>query len=112
MNAADAFILSSDTEGLPMVLLQASASGLPIVATAVGGNAEVVQHNHTGFLVPRGDAMALANAMERTTCLNIFDRARLGGAGRQFTHDNFGIGHIVNLWEQLYQQLLKRKRKA
>jgi glycosyltransferase involved in cell wall biosynthesis len=65
MNAADAYILSSDTEGLPMVLLQASASGLPIVATAVGGNAEVVQHNRTGFLVPRGDAMGLAEAIER-----------------------------------------------
>lgn len=109
MNAADAFVLSSDTEGLPMVLLQASASALPILATAVGGNAEVVQHNLTGFLVPRGDAMALAGAMERTTCLNGFDRARLGGAGRQFTHDNFGIGHIVDLWEQLYRQLLKGK---
>jgi glycosyltransferase involved in cell wall biosynthesis len=107
MNAADAFVLSSDTEGLPMVLLQASASALPIVATAVGGNAEIIQHNRTGFLVNRGDVMALADAMERTTCLNGFDRARLGGAGRQFTHDNFGIGHVVDLWEKLYQQLRK-----
>lgn len=109
MNAADAYVLSSDTEGLPMVLLQASASGLPIVATAVGGNADVVQHNRTGFLAPRGDAMALAKAIERTSCLNAFDRARLGGAGRQFTHANFGIGHIVDLWEQLYHQLLSSK---
>jgi glycosyltransferase involved in cell wall biosynthesis len=112
MNAADAFILSSDTEGLPMVLLQASATGLPIVATAVGGNGDVVQHNRTGFLVPRGDAMELAGAIERMSCLNSFDRARLGGAGRQFTHDNFGIGHIVDLWERLYSQLLKGKRNA
>ncbi len=66
-----------------MVLLQASASGLPIVATAVGGNSEVVQHNRTGFLTPRGDAMALADAIERTSCLNNYDRSRLGGAGRQ-----------------------------
>jgi len=106
MNAADGFLLSSDTEGLPMVLLQASSSGLPIVATAVGGNAEVVQHNHTGFLVPRGDAMAMAGAIERVCCLNSFDRARLGRAGRQFTHENFGIGHVVDIWEQLYNQLL------
>ncbi len=109
MNAADAYVLSSDTEGLPMVLLQASASGLPIVATAVGGNAEVVQHNRTGFLVPRGDTMALAAAIECVTLLNVFDRARLGGAGRQFTHDNFGIAHIVDLWEQLYHRLLAPK---
>ncbi len=106
MNAADAFVLSSDTEGLPMVLLQASASALPIVATAVGGNSEVVQQNKTGFLVPRGDAMALSAAIERVCCLNSFDRARLGRAGRQFTHQNFGIEHIVDRWEKLYQQLL------
>jgi len=112
MNAADAYVLSSDTEGLPMVLLQASASGLPVVATAVGGNPEVVQHNRTGFLTPRGDVMALAGAMERMSCLNSFDRARLGGAGRQYTHDNFGISHIVDLWEQLYHQLLKGKRNS
>jgi glycosyltransferase involved in cell wall biosynthesis len=109
MNAADAYLLSSDTEGLPMVLLQASASALPIVATAVGGNPEVVQHNRTGFLAPRGDALALAGAIERMSGLNSFDRARLGAAGRQFTHDNFGIAHIVDLWEQLYHQLLKGK---
>ena len=112
MNAADAYVLSSDTEGLPMVLLQASASALPIVATNVGGNAEVVQHNRTGFLVPRGDTMALADAIERTSGLNAFDRARLGGAGRQFTHENFGIGHIVDQWEELYQQLLTRNTKS
>jgi glycosyltransferase involved in cell wall biosynthesis len=106
MNAADAFLLSSDTEGLPMVLLQASATGLPVVATAVGGNAEVVQHNQSGFLVPRGDAMAMAGAIERICCLNAFDRARLGRAGRQFTHRNFGIQHVVDIWEQLYHRLL------
>jgi len=106
MNAADAFLLSSDTEGLPMVLLQASASGLPIVATAVGGNNEVVQHNVSGFLVPRGDAMNMASAIERVCGLNSFDRARLGRAGRQFTHQNFSIGHVVDTWERLYYQLL------
>ena len=109
MNASDAYVLSSDTEGLPMVLLQASSSALPIVATEVGGNAEVVQHNRTGFLTPRGDVMALAEAMERTACLNSFDRARLGGAGRQYTHDHFGIAHIVDTWEHLYHQLVAAK---
>jgi glycosyltransferase involved in cell wall biosynthesis len=110
MNAADAFVLSSDTEGLPMVLLQASASALPIVSTAVGGNAEIVQHNRTGFLTPRGDAMALADAMERMSCLNSFDRTRLGVAGRQYTHQNFGIEHIIDQWEELYHSLLTPKR--
>jgi glycosyltransferase involved in cell wall biosynthesis len=112
MNAADAYVLSSDTEGLPMVLLQASASALPIVATAVGGNAEVVQHNRTGFLTPRGDAMALADAIERVSCLNSFDRARLGGCGRQYTDENFGIGHIVDQWEELYHHLLSEKQNS
>jgi glycosyltransferase involved in cell wall biosynthesis len=72
----------------------------------VGGNSEIVQHNHSGFLVPRGDAKAMSEAMERVCCLNSFDRTRLGRAGRQFTHQNFGIGHVVDIWEQLYHRLL------
>lgn len=109
MNAADAYLLSSDTEGLPMVLLQASASGLPIVSTAVGGNAEVVQHNSTGYLTGRGDAKALADSMVRMMQLDPYDRTRMGEAGRAYTHANFGIDHVVDTWEALYHRLLDPK---
>jgi glycosyltransferase involved in cell wall biosynthesis len=106
MNLADGFVLSSDTEGLPMALLQASASGLPVVATGVGGNGDIVQDNRSGFVVPPGNAMALAGAIERTCSLNQFDLARLGRAGRHFTVENFSIDRVVDRWEDLYEQLL------
>jgi glycosyltransferase involved in cell wall biosynthesis len=56
MSAADAYVMSSAWEGMPMVLLEAAAAGLPIVSTVVGGNDEVVRDQESGFLVPPGDS--------------------------------------------------------
>ena len=65
MQAADALVMSSAWEGLPLVLLEAGASHLPVVATDVGGNREAVQDGVNGFLVPSGDPEALALGMMR-----------------------------------------------
>jgi glycosyltransferase involved in cell wall biosynthesis len=65
MTAADGYVMSSEWEGMPMVLLEAAAAGLPIVATRVGGNSEVVRDRASGFLVPPSDPDALAGAMLR-----------------------------------------------
>ena len=113
MNAADAFVLSSDTEGLPMVLLQASASALPILATAVGGNAEVVQHNRTGFLVNRGDVMALADAMERIHLSGQQPRPRSSGRrGTAVYSTTISVSRTRRRpREKLYQQLRKGKQQ-
>jgi glycosyltransferase involved in cell wall biosynthesis len=61
--AADIFVLCSLSEGSPLVLLEAMATGLPIIATAVGGIPETIEHENTGLLVPPADHVALADAL-------------------------------------------------
>lgn len=106
MNAADAFVLSSDTEGLPMVVLQASATGLPMVATDVGGNAEVIRHGETGLLTPPGDEPALAAAMRQVAALDGAQRAAWGEAARRHTVSRYDLRVVADRWEALYSELL------
>ncbi|BAN36758.1 group 1 glycosyl transferase [Sulfuricella denitrificans skB26] len=63
MRALDIFVLPSLGEGISNTILEAMASGLPVVATRVGGNPELVEHDRTGKLVPAGDSAALAQAL-------------------------------------------------
>jgi glycosyltransferase involved in cell wall biosynthesis/GT2 family glycosyltransferase len=65
LTACDVFVLPSQVEGLPLALLEAMSAGKPVIATDIGGNREVVQHEHTGLLVPSDDVDALAAAMTR-----------------------------------------------
>ncbi len=65
MRQADAFVLNSTYEGLPHVVLEAMAAGLPVIATNAGGTGEVVENDVTGLLIPIGDDAALAGAIRR-----------------------------------------------
>lgn len=109
MNAADGFVLSSYLEGLPMVLLQASSVGMPIVATDVGGNAEVVIDESNGFVVPVRNDRALADAMERVLNLPESARARMAERGREHAREKFEIERILDRWEALYVSKLEKK---
>lgn len=109
MNAADAYVMSSSWEGMPNVLLEASASGLPIVATDVGGNGEIVLDGETGFLVPLKDPDQLAQAMLRLMSLPQEERKHMGEKARRNVEDNFALEKIVDRWEKLYYELLSRK---
>lgn len=106
MNAADAFVLSSDSEGLPMVLLEASASSLPCIATSVGGNGEIVIHDETGFVVPPGKPSELAAVMERLALLPEADRQAMGAAARIHVRSQFDIERILDRWERLYSEFI------
>lgn len=81
MAAADIFVLPSRFEGLPMSVIEAMLTGLPVVACEVRGPAEQVVQGVTGLLVPVGDAPALAGALRRLTG-DAELRARMGAAGR------------------------------
>lgn len=106
MNAADAYLMSSRWEGMPIVLLEAAASELPIVATDVGGNAEVVVHGQSGRLVPPENPGALSAAMTDTMGLTVEERRRMGDQGRRAVLAKFNIDSIVIRWDGIYRELL------
>ena len=88
IGGADVVVLPSYTEGLPNVALEASAAGVPVVATAVGGTPEAIADGTSGFLVPPGQPAALATAVG-TLLRDPTLRARFGDAGRARMRDLF-----------------------
>lgn len=112
LHAADGFVLSSKWEGLPIVLLEACAGRLPIVATAVGGNAEVVLDDVNGYLVPPEDPAALARAMERVMALPPEERQAMGERGREHAAANYAMSRVAGKWIELYEQASGRKLSA
>ncbi len=108
MSTFDVFVLPSLWEGLPRVLPQAMAVGIPIVATDTDGNAEAVQNGINGFLVSPGDVEALADAVVRL--LSDRDLALSMGASGKKKVDEFSAQKMVEDISSLYQELLSTKR--
>jgi glycosyltransferase involved in cell wall biosynthesis len=109
MSAADGYVMSSAWEGMPIVLLEAGAAGLPIVATRVGGNEEVVLDEASGFLVPPRDHEALGLAMARLMELPEERRSAMGERGREHIRTRYGLSQVADRWEALYREVLERK---
>jgi len=105
MAASDAYLMSSSWEGLPMVLLEASASSLPVVATDVGGNAEIIQNQKSGFIVSSESRVELVSAMSKLVALPENERRELGEEGRAFVKINYELNSIVDQWETIYESL-------
>jgi glycosyltransferase involved in cell wall biosynthesis len=102
LSRASLFVLPSLSEGVSLTLLEAMARGLPVVATRVGGNPEVVVEGETGLLVPARDPAALAEAMLRLR-RDGATAQRLGTAGRRRVEAHFDIRRMVANYESLYQ---------
>lgn len=108
LNAFDVLALSSVSEAAPLVVLEAGACGLPVVSTAVGEIPEMIKDGETGYLVPSGDAAALADRL--IALLTQPDlRARMGSAARQHVIQHFSIGASVRAREALFVRLLHEK---
>jgi glycosyltransferase involved in cell wall biosynthesis len=105
IGGADVVVLPSYTEGLPNVALEASAAGVPVVATAVGGNPEVVAEGETGYLVPSGDPARLA-ARVNDLLRDPAARARLGAAGRRRMRELFTFDAQAKAYLQLLHTLI------
>jgi glycosyltransferase involved in cell wall biosynthesis len=108
LRQASLFVMSSRTEGISLTLLEAMACGLPVVATRVGGNTEVVQDGQTGWLVPAGDVQRLADAVERLW-LDVEEGRRFGLAGRERVVRHFDIERMVRQYEDLYREVLAER---
>jgi sugar transferase (PEP-CTERM/EpsH1 system associated) len=109
--ACDVFVLPSLWEGMPNVVLEAMAVGLPVVATQVGGVPEIVLDGETGLLVPPGDSETLAQALIRL--LRDPDlRSRMGRAGRRRVEQHFSANQLVLETEALYEALWARNRNS
>lgn len=103
--AADVFLLSSLSEGISVTLLEAMGAGLPIVATNVGGNGEVVADGQTGLLSPRGDAQTLGRNLARLITEADL-RSRLGGKGRKRLLDIFTQDRMHARYAAIYHDML------
>lgn len=105
MRALDCFVLPSRAEGISNTILEAMAAGLPVVATRVGGNAELVADGETGALVPFDDVPALAAQLLQMA--EHRGRARqMGEAARALAQRRFSLQAMVGQYEALYDQLL------
>jgi glycosyltransferase involved in cell wall biosynthesis len=106
--AMDIFVLpSAQAEPFGLVVLEAMAMGCPVVATAIGGPLSIVAEGETGFLVPPGDARALADKLEvllRDATL----RERMAAAGRERLEAKFSFANTVNELEALYREVLSK----
>jgi len=110
LTAAGFFVLSSQSEGVSMTLLEAMATGLPVVATHVGGTPEVVVNGTTGVLVPPSRPDALADAM-LWMMRHPDARTRMGLAGRRRVEERFTIRRTVEAYERIYRRALQAHRR-
>jgi glycosyltransferase involved in cell wall biosynthesis len=106
--ALDIFVLPSHREGLPIAAIEATASGLPIIATDIRGCRQVVDHDRNGLLIPVRNAKALAAAIKR-----LGDdpkmRSRMGQAGREKAEAEYDERQVVETVMDAYREVARRK---
>ena len=105
MQAMDIFVLPSRNEGISNTILEAMATGLPVVATRVGGNPELVIEDSTGLLVPADQPTAMADALYKYV-VNPDQRKAHGQAGRERVEKNFKLEIMVENYLSVYDSLL------
>ncbi|MFW5813387.1 MAG: glycosyltransferase family 4 protein [Fibrobacterota bacterium] len=104
----DLFVLSSRTEGCPIVILEAMAMGLPVVATNVGGNPELVQDGKTGILIPPNNPQRMASALIELIS-NAKKASEMGQAGKRRAFSVFHPSKFSSSLEKLYKDLYQKK---
>jgi glycosyltransferase involved in cell wall biosynthesis len=106
LRQADIALLTSHSEGIPLVLIEAMAAGLPVVATAVGGVPELIEHEVQGLLCPAGDLERLAAQLTQLSA-SPEQRTRMGHAGRARSEE-FTEERMLAQYAALYDEMLAR----
>lgn len=109
LQVMDVFVLPSRWEGLPLAILEAMSVGLPVVASNIPGNTDLVQDGVTGYLFPGEDPNALASKLALLIGHNKL-RATFGSAARATIFDHYQIGDRIGKLERLYVELLASRR--
>lgn len=110
MRGLDCFVLPSLVEGISNTILEAMASGLPVLATDVGGNRDLIDAGVSGEIVPPGDVQALADAIASLAADPARARA-MGRAGRDAVEQRFSLPAMVSAYERVYDSVLGRSPK-
>ena len=111
MSAFDVFILPSISEGISNTILEAMACSLPVVATAVGGNTELVNEGITGMLVPSENPELMAAAIEQYVD-NPQRRDQHGAAGRARVEQHFSMDAMVNGYLRVYGAMTQSRMQS
>ena len=104
MRDMDIFVLPSLAEGISNTILEAMASGLPVVATAVGGNPELIEAGHSGQLVPCGDVAMLSKSLEQYVDNRALRHAH-GSRGRAVVNERFSLARMIATYDHIYREL-------
>jgi len=106
MSEFDVFLLSSVSEGTPLVVIEAMAAGLPVIATAVGGLPEMISDQETGVLVPTQDVEAMATQMLELAN-HSGRRIQLGVRGRQLATTEYSLQRMLRDYDEVYEGLVE-----
>jgi sugar transferase (PEP-CTERM/EpsH1 system associated) len=108
LQSLDAFALPSISEGMSNTLLEAMATGLPVIATAVGGNPEIIEEDRCGTLFRPGDAESLAAHLAQLAGSEEFRRER-GAAARRRAEERFSLKRMLEDYSEMYRTLAARR---
>jgi glycosyltransferase involved in cell wall biosynthesis len=107
LSAMDAYVCASHSEGMSNAVMEAMASGLPLVSTSVGDHPSVIRHGLDGLLVPPGDASALARALQ--TLFGSPDRAAAMGRSARARIEEFSFARTVAAYQRLYGDIIPQQ---
>jgi len=111
LSASDVFVLSSDYEGNPLSVMEAMASGLPVVCTAAGGVPDLLTNGKEGLLHEVGDLEGLAASMT-TLLMNSRKRQAMGMAAALRAKENFDVTKMIREYEQLYEEMINTSQRV